>query len=339
MKKYLLLSLLPLMCSCSSLKVKVSTANPDMLKIIADKIDSFEELAFQYKKAFEPLLFTKILTEKDQIILQSKDVLAWSNHSDDLQKERAVFENNYISTVNDILSDYNRSNILMKAKKYEDAIEIYLSLPHKFQKLSYDLTIEKSLQPEQKRSIINELSNRLTIVNAMFYGGRANLLGDKMVAYVTLKKNENIWESTYNETISRTYFGTADIAVVLNEMPNSYNNNYSIKGVRVDAAKLIQSSFDVMTQVLNVMAAMSGIIPANNSDTNYSYPDKFPEIQTLPVKTVELQNRKDLLRESQKQLLLKILGENLDLKSENELKTSVIQIKNYWDIYKQILDP
>jgi hypothetical protein len=65
-------------------------------------------------------------------------------------------------------------------------------------------------------------------------------------------------------------------------MPDSYNNNYSIKGVRVDAAKLIQSTFDVMTQVVNIAASMTGItLPNTSGDTASFQPEEFDQIKTF----------------------------------------------------------
>lgn len=337
MKSIISLLLLIALSSCSSLSVKVSTANPKSLKKIADGIDPNEKLAFAYKKALQPLLNTKIITEQDLITSQfEKKLIEDDVDSNDVEVIRVAFNDSYNTIVNQIISDYNNANTAMVNKNYEQAVDIYLALPQKFQSLKSNLTIEKGLTADQKEPIITEISTKLTIANnAVFYNGRANLLGDQIVSYITMKENDSIWKSTYNRTASRTYFGNADIAVVLNEMPNNYNNNYAIKGVRVDAAKLIQSTFDVMTQVVNVAASMYGIRPPNaTTDPNSFYPEEFTEIKTLPIKTVELENRKALLRAAQKQLLLKILGENIQNKTTPEIQKSVADIKQFWDTYK-----
>lgn len=344
MKKYIMGILLITLYSCSNLRVQVSTANPESLKKIAGKINPMEKLAFQYKKALQPLLGLKIITEKDNIIKQFDDNLkteVTTGISDQATADivKSTFNQNYTAVVDGILSDYNTANTKMVNKLYKDAVDIYLGMPQKFQTLKSNLSIEEVLKPEQKEAIINEIATKLSVVTAIFHNGRANLLGDEIVSYITMKENDTIWKSTYNRTASRTYFGNADIAVVLNEMPNNYNNNYSIKGVRVDAAKLIQSTLDVMTQVVNVAASMSGVLPANKGDANSFYPDEFDEIKSLPVKSVELQNRKDLLKETQKQLLLKILGEHMQNESGTDLKNSVAGIKAFWDEYKVNLSP
>lgn len=343
MKKYLLGIALLSLTACSSLRVQVSTANPEALQEIAKKIDPFEKLAFQYKKALQPLLSSKIITEKDIIINQfgenlNAEIKNGITDEGDAAEVEANFDKNYSKAINTILGDFNTVNAHMVNKEYKEAVDIYLLLPQKFQELNHNLSLEEVLKPEQKEVVILELAAKLKTVNANFYNGRANLLGDPMVSFITMKENDSIWKSSYNRTVSRTYFGNADIAVVLNEMPNNYNNNYSIKGVRVDAAKLIQSTFDVMTQVVNVAASMSGILPADKGDANSFYPEEFDAISTLPVKSVELQNRKDLLKASQKQLLLKILGENISRETGDELKKSVAEIKSFWDLYKSNLN-
>lgn len=343
MRKPILLIVLIILSGCSSLRVQVSTANPKSLKKIADGIDPFEKLAFDYKKALMPLLNSRIITEKDLItsqfdqniiLLKAANVIVQA----DADLLKSTFDASYNDVVNQILTDYNNTTTYMVNKNYHQAVDIYLTLPQKFQNLKFGLSTEDILKPDQKEPIINEISAKLNIANAIFYNGRANLLGDQIVSYITMSENDSIWKSTYNRTVSRTYFGNADIAVVLNEMPNNYNNNYSIKGVRVDAAKLIQSTFDVMTQVINIAASMNGIMLPATNDTNSFYPEEFTEIKTLSAKTAELKNRKVLLRATQKQLLLKILGENMQHKTTLEIQTSVADIKQFWDAYKLHLE-
>lgn len=339
---YLLLSVV-LLSSCSNLRVQVSTANPESLKKIAAKIDPLEKEAFHYRKILNPLYSTQIIVDKDLIMEQFNENLRNElnvGKVDQLSfyKSEADFKTNYSDIVYDLHLKYSIANDFILKKEYQKAINIYLSIEQLFQKLKSNLEDEMILKENQKSSIILEISRKLSAVNAVFYNGRANLLGDQIVSYITMKENDSIWKSTYNRTASRTYFGNADIAIILNEMPNNYNNNYSIKGVRVDAAKLIQSTFDVMTQVVNVAASMSGILPANAGDTNSFYPEEFEEIKTLSDKTSELQNKTELLKETQKQLLLKILGEGIQNKKDDDLKKSVSDIKDFWDEYKLNLD-
>lgn len=341
--------------SCStSLRVQVSTAHPDSLKLIAEKIDSFEKLAFQYKKVLQPLAVVKLITQKDAISTQFFKKLdevftppgapartPEQERANNLRKDRLKqsFQENYTEHVDGILTDFNNANKAMVKKQYVEAVDIYLAMPQKMQTLLSNLSAENILTTEQKDSLIPELSSRLTAVNAVFYGGRANLLGDEMVAYITSNEHKKMWKSTYNRTVNNTLFGNADIAVVLNEVPDSYNNNYSIKGVRVDAAKLIQATFDVMTQVVNVAASMYGITMSDGGDKNSFYPTEFEELKTLPTKTAELQNRKELFKEVQKQTLLKILGEDLDHKGTAGIRKSAAAIQSYWDSSKATLTP
>jgi len=340
MKIFIWGSILVVLSSCSTLKVKVSTADQDQLKKIADRIDIFEKTAFDYRNALVPLINAKIITERDNVVNQysaslKRDVTAGKKDQSTADLAQASFLTNYSSAIDNILSDFNNANIEMVNKRYNAALNIYLLMPQKFQTLRSGLIMDDVLSTGQKEPIITDITQKLGVANTVFHGGRANLLGDKMVAYITMKKNDTLWKSTYNKTVSRTFFGNADIAVVLNEMPDSYNNNYSIKGVRVDAAKLIQSTFDVMTQVVNVAATMSGVTPpGGGNDTNSFYPEEFDQIKALPIKTAELQNRKEELKAAQKQLLLKILGENLTHKTGDDLKKSVDVINSFWSTYK-----
>jgi hypothetical protein len=346
MKKILFLGVMLLIfCSCSTLKVQVSAADQDQLKKIADKLDVFEKMAFDYRKALIPLTNAKIITKRDDLINQyaiaSKKAVASGNRdSSTAGLAQGSFKAGYIKAIDEILTDFNKANIEMVNKRYHAAVDIYLLLPQKLQKVASNLALDDALEEQQKEPFITDITQKLSTANTVFHGGRANLLGDKMVAYITMKKNDTLWKSTYNKTVSTTFFGNADIAVVLNEMPDSYNNNYSIKGVRVDAAKLIQSTFDVMTQVVNIAASMTGItLPNTSGDTASFQPEEFDQIKNLPANTVELQNRKEVLQAAKKQLLLKILGENLAHKKGDDLKKSVEAINTFWDVYKPNIAP
>ncbi|OYU80507.1 MAG: hypothetical protein CFE23_08435 [Flavobacterium sp. BFFFF1] len=328
---------------CTSLRVNVSTANPIALKKIHDGIDQFEKLAFQYKRALQPLTGAKIIAEKDRIIMKHNEITeerikAGRLIAKDAREKDSNFKRNYNAAVDTIFRKLDSANIHMVDKRYKNAVDIYLLIPERFQKMITILDKSNLLTEAEKEPVIREITIRLAEVNAVFHNGRANLLGDKMVSYISMKENSHIWKSTYNRTVSNTFFGNADIAVVLNEMPDSYNNNYSIKGVRVDAAKLIQATFDVMVQVVNVAASIAGMPSGGVANADSFYPDELTDVKDLPLKTSELANRKELFRESQRQLLLKILGENIDGKTLDQQQTSVADIKAFWEMYKANLD-
>lgn len=344
MKKYFTILIVLILCSCTSLRVQVSTANPDSLKQIAKKIDPYQKLAFEYKKTLSILLNSDIITKRSQLLKEFDDALTKeiaTGKTDLISTEvlKSNFNTNYTSAIDAILEKFNNANISMTNKQYEDAVNIYLTIPNLFLKLTASLQTEGLLDNSIERDkIVSDTFLKINKVNTVFHSGKANLLGDEIVSYITMKENDSIWKSTYNRTVSRTYYGNADIAIILNELPDNYNNNYSIKGVRVDAAKLIQSSFDVMTQVVNVAATMSGIVPASNGDSNSFYPDEYEEIKLLPSKTIALENKKELYNESKKQLLLRILGENLERKRGDDLKKSVADIQEYWELIKVNLE-
>ncbi|WP_298157115.1 hypothetical protein [Flavobacterium sp.] len=336
--------LIMVMCiGCTSLRVSVSTANPESLKKIHKGIDKFEKLAFEYKRALQPLLSTKIIVDKNQITRQfelnlAADITSGRLHRADSLSIDMAFKENYAAAVDAILTDFNSANGLMVNEKYQEAVDVYLLLPQKFQNIMSALDASEILKESQKELVVQEISTKLAVANIVFHNGRANLLGDKMVSYITMKQYDTIWKSNYNRTVSNTFFGNADIAVVLNEMPDNYNNNYAIKGVRVDAAKLIQSTFDVMTQVVNVAASIAGMPSGSAADANSFYPDELTDVKELPLKKSELESRKELLKESQRQLLLKILGEKIHGKTLAEKQASVADIKAFWDAFKTNLE-
>lgn len=343
MRLYILGVMLLVFTGCTSLKVQVSTADPIKLKEIASKIDPYEKLAFKFKIGMNPMLHSDIILSKDDIMNKVTtyiDEELKEGHYDTITAVQAKlnFDKNYTAAVDTIVNRNSAIETKMFQKKYAEAVNGYLGLLPQFQKLISNLKTQPYLTNEIKDPIILQATTNLNDANAVFHNGRANLLGDEIVSYITKKENDKIWESTYNKTVSNTFFGNSDIAVVLNEMPNNYNNNYSIKGVRVDAAKLIQSSFDMMTQVINVAASVSGVLPTYKGDDNSFYPEQFDEVKTLPAKTTELSNKKALFEQMQKQLLLKILNENINKKSGDDLKKAISEIHDYWEANKTNLN-
>lgn len=334
MKKVVLLIFAISLCSCATLKVQVKTADKDSLDVYYDKIDKNRVLAYQYQQGISYLLSSKIISNRSEITSLFSDFLKKDvSDVEYINEMKSSFSEKYIVVVDGLLIKMNNNSKLIIDKKYNEALLGYYDMFEDYLKLKKDINNENFLSEKDKTDFAIDANLKLNTANKMFFNGRANLLGDEMVGYITKKENCHLWKSTYNRTVSRTYFGNADIAVILNDLPNNYNNNYTIKGVRLDGARLIQSSFDVVTQAINVAASMYGISTANQGDTNSFYPESFTLINELPSKTIELENKNALFLEVRKQLIIKILNEDMTSKNLNEMKKSIDRINAFWEFY------
>ena len=171
---------------------------------------------------------------------------------------------------------YTNGLIKTKSKQYDEAISSYLKSIIKSDELRDLILYEFEDINDLNDIFFNNIDLLQRVVASAPENNRDNLLGDPMVSYITKTENLDIWKSNYNKTKSWTSFGNSDIAVVLTEDPESYNNNYTIKGVRVDADKLIQSSFDALAQSISVLTSSHGISVPNDTTNNYFAPTVSP---------------------------------------------------------------
>lgn len=340
MKKlyYLLLFPLLMMTSCvTSLKVKVSTANQDSLRVFMAKLDIVERQAYTSQAQVAPLVSSLIITERHtlfrQLVTKLKSDL---ENEDDIKRYSSTFQTKYMDVANAIETNFLEGTTYLSEKKHAEALSSYKKIPGLYQTLMREIEVEELLTDAQKAAVLEDSKKQLQRFNLVYYAGRANLLGDELVAYITMKDHQKIWKSVYNRTVGKTAMGNADIAVILNEMPNTYNNNYSIKGVRVDATKVIQASFDLTTQLVN-LAAMSYGLPTASTDTISSYPDELPALKNADSLEVSLEQKEAQLKMAQKELVLMILNENLTTKSGDELKAATTRIKTNWETLKSKL--
>ncbi|WP_299554503.1 hypothetical protein [Seonamhaeicola sp.] len=321
--------------SCARMVVNVSTADSDRVQEEGEKyIDRMKAYAFVEIK---PLVFACDLFDSDKMNTYiSKDIKEGIAVGTIASDDEAILKTNIKSftdaAIKVIQNTYKQATALTEQKKYSEAVDRFWDSYNLVEQLKKD--IKHELDNSDAANSIEAIECFSVLYAEAASGDRFNLLGDPMVSYITKEENLPLWESTYNRTKSSTFFGNADIAVVLQEDPESYNNNYAIKGVRVDADKLIQSSFDVLAQSINVVASSQGIALPDKGEQNYFYPDVIPEIQNLATEKNKLADKRKEYEAYRKLLIVNILNKNLDNKSGEELKTAIDEIKALWATYK-----
>ncbi len=172
---------------------------------------------------------------------------------------------------------------------------------------------------------------------------RFPILGDPMASFITKKENKKIWKSTFNRTASWNLLGNADIAFILRSSPpvneeksGDYNNNFAIKGVRLDNADLTNNLVTGLTQTISFLASTQGVpILTKQPTTNKPLPIQDPLLLNLDANRQSLEDKKKKLNDYKKMLIQKIGIENIDGKnnatSAKELDKALARIEEFWN--------
>lgn len=325
MKKIILLATISIVCaSCARMVVRVKTAD---LATVQKKYQTLKEEQTKIETSLTEAKLKKQITLKkqvkekkkeiDKLIQQTKTLHGIGDDFKNIANSNNLDEEQY-STLGVFASNNSNPNIKLKGKEIKTSVDEKEDLEEQLTQLKKSITTIYTTPP------------------------RKNLLGDLLTSYVTsdsAKRKDKIWKSKYNEAKSNARFGNADIAVVLMEDPESYNNNYSIKGVRVDADKLIQSSFDVLAQSITLLASTTGVVPQGGGDEdNYFAPSAIPQIKQLTTKNTELRKKQKQLKAYKNLIILEILNRDLDnAKTDDEVKKAIKEITAIWTSYKSKL--
>lgn len=134
-----------------------------------------------------------------------------------------------------------------------------------------------------------------------------------------------------NNTIVRTFFGNADVAVKM-DAPGTF----VVKGVRLDADQAIKTSFKVLNQGIKYLAYSQGITVANPASASNNSLTKIPEISANDSLSMqkEVLEQKNML---QLQAFLSIcFGQksNIESKDANKQKMAVQTIKQAYTQFK-----
>jgi hypothetical protein len=216
----------------------------------------------------------------EYLALLSKPEIAVVAH-DDLAKFSAKSVKIIDSEVNEAVRKRNegiklarRAETSSKADERQKSLE---SAQEKFTSARDTLNLLKAefLRPyqgllQQTLSSMNaEVTPDLTAINDLILSGNIidrkveksvqklsgglDLFDDPMAPFV-ISASENYWKGVFNKTKASGQIGNTDIAIKMETI-----GTFTIKGVRLDAAKVTEASFQVLKQSVKLVAAAYGI--------------------------------------------------------------------------------
>ncbi len=218
--------------------------------------------------------------------------------------------------------------------------------------------IEKSIENVEKAIIkISEIQTKVVrlendveksknISNKL----RFNLLGDPLTSFVTKNNNKNIWRSKFNQTKVSTFMGDTDIAILLRKNPDEqsnrsgdYNNNFTIKGVRLDAEDVIEASFKTLSQSINLFASiqMAGTnLTSNETSTEFSQlpVDINNSLQSIDANKNKLAEKREELARIRKLLFRKIIFQDYQEGDGEIINVPIEELKSFWTSLKSELN-
>lgn len=344
---YYILPFLLIFLSCSSLKVEVAVANRGLVENYANGkknkilIEALEDRNLSFYQNYYTD-FIKIYTDRnievgDGIKKQLRERIS-ETYTDNLQQ--LVNAKEFLNKGD--LINFNKAviNIQKNMEGVKERVE------------EFDKTITNYNEDSITKNQLDKVNekNIESLNSAITQRDRFSILGDVNNSFITDKNEQkNLWNSVFNNNVVKTHFGHSDIAILLRNTASKnsevrsgdYNNNFTIKAVRLDDTDMMKAASDVMRQAVNIFAAAStGFVGNVKTVDNSGATQVTREIDSV----TELDDYKDEQEKSEKQkykyLKLKeiIIREiNLDKitkMNENDFKTEITRLKH---IYQELI--
>lgn len=346
MKKIAIIVMVFILCSScvSKLKVTVKSADREVILKEAEKY-----ITEDVERGITTLEYFHHNWDEDAILKQMYDYIEIVDSATLPESSRLFYKNLFKNKFDPMLENINRlaseaQNLHNQDKNYEALTKVNFAgkIIFEIQDIlkNYEITISGVINEITLKSKVAEQAS--TAINGTMRT-KFPILGDPMVSYLTKNKNDDIWKSCYNKTVSRNFFGNADVAFILRGNPpekelksGDYNNNFTIKGVRLDAKDSANALLTGLTQTLNFVANTQGV-PLNTGyqqDTNYPAPVQNALVTSLADEKIKLEDKKKKLADYKKMLVEKIASENIETKSGADLTAALVRIETFWNSLK-----
>ena len=160
--------------------------------------------------------------------------------------------------------------------------------------------------------------------------GGADLLDDPLAPIVIASPDE-FWRGVYNETSALGTMGNTDIAIKMETV-----GSFTIKGVRVDASKVTEATFDVLKQSIRMVAAAYGIpLPASEKKSSPDSMGSPTDIVMTADDARQMAERKRLLSRTAALTLLDLIAAERSHLAAAITRTAAIQnLKKSFAAYK-----
>lgn len=216
--------------------------------------------------------------------------------------------------------------------------DVFKPMEGELKKILEGLQIERT----PNLTLINRIINTKSSVNEAIQKNYKALTGgldlfDDPLAAIIISAPENYWQGVFNKTEASGQIGNTDIAIKMETI-----GTFTIKGVRLDAAKVTQASFQVLKKSVQLVAAAYGVPvpgstpPPAGATSTETATDIVANIDQLRQEAVY---KRQISRFAALTLLDLIIAEQSDLLSNNNIlrKEAVGRVKKSFAAYKSQL--
>ncbi|WP_284653280.1 hypothetical protein [Flavobacterium terrisoli] len=198
--------------------------------------------------------------------------------------------------------------------------------------------------PESREVAATVSSGITALANNGALRTRFPILGDELVWFISKNSDKDIWKSVFNKTACANFMGNADMAMILRSTPpereiksGDYNNNFTIKGVRLDAADATNALVTGLTQTFNFIAATQGIPSVLNATpqtgtADNPLPNGSTAVNTIYDDQFKIETDRKKLEKCKELLIQKIKQEKFPAnQTDADARAAANRIKKYWD--------
>jgi len=329
--------------SCySKLKVVVQSADRDTILKDASEIVGDELITSLL--AAENFVFNA-RDQKNQVL---ENIKASFKPATAAPETVAAYSKKYDELLSEIDNDLTNARDKLSMKNNREMYVHIMNANLKIMQFKKDIQFFSS--PSEDGKTVNVFAKtNLVALSETKTRERFPILGDPLMSYVTKKdKEEILWKSLFNRTVSHNFFGNSDVAIILRSNPpegearsGDYNNNFTIKGVRMDASDATNAFFTGITQTINFAASQFGFNLPNRQSGTATNP--LPDNSDTLITNIEQERsdyaiKKRKLEDIQRILINKIVLEDIQSKAGTDLDDAILRIEKFWEDLKTELN-
>jgi hypothetical protein len=364
MKQFAVVILAALLCSCgSTLKIKIDVMNREALRKQPGMIKL--EVEQQYTR-IKPLIdaesFNKYRASLKEVVDKRMDSLVTVGVLDAASKPGIIDAiDKYIDTnIQDVI---NKNNDGIKAYEEANASTDVKEIQKQLVLAKQSFGVAANTFDKMKDGIEHEIASRLSDPNTALVGlnqqvesaapeykiSDDNIMNDVLTSTVVHAPNR-FWKkygvesdftkvdykrkykkAPYSKTLVRTFMGNSDIAITMEN-----KGHFTVKGVRVDAAKVVEATFKGLTQSIHFLAMTSGIPVGTATSAEDTPKAVVPGVSAVDKAKTDLDIQNRLFNESALNLVDAILLQQRNLVSTNAVqkKAAVNVVKSQFTAHK-----
>jgi hypothetical protein len=194
------------------------------------------------------------------------------------------------------------------------------------------LTSSELLRNAGEDSLVKSLEAAKKEVKSMSSGSDYSKLVHDPIAALVVNADKKCWEGVYNETWGSGSWGNTDIAIKMESAVE-----YTLKGLRLDSAKVTQAVFKTLGQAIQLTAAAYGVPVSGKSATPQEGVAIDDDVVQADQKKLDADSSRRVSRRSALALMEVIVSQDEALKDAGKWKEAVTHIKKSFETYKPTL--